>query len=367
MSRGPTTVAFERDTLASALRDMTGAVARGLVPAFNCVLIEPGSSTTLTAANDVFQASVSLASVTCDGESPALINAERLSSVVQSFSTGSHVSIEIEGQAIRVRSGRASLKLHGEPVAAFPRLPAIQSDAPASLPGDQLGEAFGRVLFAAEEADELAIAPWKTGVSIFTGGGAVSLATGAKSGMARDRFECPGVDADFVLPIRTVDYLRRRLSSGEVAIHANQSAATIIQGSLSIRTRLVECQRPDFDKYIPTGQSGAALLDPRPLADALARALLVNDQRNRMIKLEFEPELIRVSSAAAFGSGADEVPCEFTGEPVTLGARADQLRNAIAALNPDTLRIRLGGPSDPITLTSVARQGCVAVVMPMQL
>ena len=115
-------------------------------------------------------------------------------------------------------------------------------------------------------------------------------------------------------------------------------------------------------------------LDAATFASAVERASLIarTDQYN-IVKLAFEPGLMRISSnSPEIGEAEETIPAEVTGDDVTIAFNASYLMDAVKSLDSDTFILSLQGTNaqgmnlSPITIREEVDLNYVYVVTPVR-
>ena len=141
-------------------------------------------------------------------------------------------------------------------------------------------------------------------------------------------------------------------------------------------SRLIEGAFPDYRRVIPTEENirTRVTLDAAVFASAVERASLIarTDQYN-IVKLAFEPGLMRISSnSPEIGEAEETIPAEVTGEDVTIAFNASYLMDAVKSLDSDAFVLSLQGANaqglnlSPVTIREECDPNYVYVVTPVR-
>jgi DNA polymerase-3 subunit beta len=108
------------------------------------------------------------------------------------------------------------------------------------------------------------------------------------------------------------------------------------------------------------------------LQDAIKRVSLVAE-RGTQVRLEFSEGGLRLTAGGDDeGSAEEELPVEFTGDPVTIAFNPGYLLDGLAAVRTDRAHLSFTTPSRPALIKPVGEDGSVAegylyLLMPVRL
>ena len=171
-----------------------------------------------------------------------------------------------------------------------------------------------------------------------------------------------------IIPSKTVRELGRLLQqdeSEEVAIAPlkdNQVAYRF--GLVSMVTRVIEGEFPQFDKVIPPASKHTFTCEREALMNAVRRANLMTTATSQAVVFELAPQRLVVSKESAeLGSAREELPVAYHGEPLTIAFNPEFWLDVLKALDDEELTVEIAGPDRP----AVIRQAeFVYLVLPMK-
>ena len=146
-------------------------------------------------------------------------------------------------------------------------------------------------------------------------------------------------------------------------------------GAVTLSTRLIEGQFPDYQKVIPEGALAQVSVDAEAFAEAVDRMLLVAREDANRVELSWndagDGRLHLTAEAPGIGDMTDSVPAEVVWAEENDGAfeasfNARYLLDGLLALEGEVV-IEVGGPLNPAALTGGGGgEGGIYVLMPMQ-
>ncbi len=67
------------------------------------------------------------------------------------------------------------------------------------------------------------------------------------------------------------------------------------------------------------------------------------------------------------GSGEEDVDCDYSGDPVSVGLSGGYLSAALAAITADDIAIEFEGPLDAVLIVPLANRDTIQMIMPARL
>jgi DNA polymerase-3 subunit beta len=240
----------------------------------------------------------------------------------------------------------------------YPTLPALPEETGA-LPAEVFAEAISQVAVAAGRDDTL---PMLTGIRVEIAGESVVLA-------ATDRFRlavreltwsaaAPDIEAAVLVPAKTLAEAAKTGADGaEVHLSLGAGSAVGKDGLLGISgngkrstTLLLDAEFPKFRQLLPTEHTAVASVGVGELTEAIKRVALVAD-RGAQVRMEFSDDLLRLSAGADdVGRAEEDLPVDFTGEPLTIAFNPTYLTDGLGSLHAERVSFGFTTPSRPAVL-----------------
>ncbi len=151
----------------------------------------------------------------------------------------------------------------------------------------------------------------------------------------------------------------------KVSVSDNQIEFVI--GTVSVGSRLIEGQFPDYQKVIPESFERRLTVDAREFEAALRRALIVAREDGSRVSLNTEGQNLRISAESQdVGEVIDEIGAELEGEEIAVAFNARYLLDVMSVIHADKVHLELSGPLNPGTLRPSGTADYIYVLMPMQ-
>jgi DNA polymerase-3 subunit beta len=352
----------ERDVLA----DAAAWVARSLptrpsVPVLGGVLVEAttgGDGDRLTVSGFDYETSARVQLDATIGDPGRVLVSGRLLADITRALPPKPVDVVVDGARAAITCGNSRFSLPTMPVEDYPQLPAMPQLAGA-VAADRLAEAVAQVAVAAGRDDTL---PMLTGIRVEIDGPQLTLAATDRFRLAVRELEWePGEDlaagsSAVLIPARTLAEIAKTLAGAgtiQLALSAGDGMLGVTGGGRRATTRLLDAEFPRFRQLIPTDHTSAAVLEVATLVEAIKRVALVTD-RVAQVRLEFGEDGLRLSAGGDdVGSAEEELPCEFSGEPLTIAFNPGYLLDALGALHCERTQLTFTTPSRPALVRPV--------------
>lgn len=319
----------ERDVLIEALSTAGRAVSgRGGLPGLSGVRAQlVGDQLELTGSDLDLTISVS---VTVAGESDgvAVIPARLASDIVRALEPGA-VSVSADNDELSISAGRSQFSIRLIVGDEFPQL-AVLSVEPVSIGSKEFAEALRQVVPAASSDDSR---PILTGVLMAAEAGGIRLvATDSYRLSMRD---VPGVSVleegqTVLIPSRALNELNRILSQGDnVQLRLGEREASFEVGSVTLVTRLIEGEFPNYRGLIPDSHPNVLTVNREELLDALRRVKLLAREATP-VRLEMSSEgLELVAVTQDVGQAREQIEGSYVGSPLTVAFNPQYLLEGV--------------------------------------
>ncbi|MFN8216678.1 MAG: DNA polymerase III subunit beta [Solirubrobacterales bacterium] len=362
----------KREDLVSKLSIVSRAVStRATIQALSGIRLTASAGAVTLAAtdNDLSLETTVPAEVAAEGT--VLLPGRLLAEVVRSLGDA---SVEIESREaerdVEIRSGSSSFHLRTLPVEDFPTLPSATEEPGLKLPAPALEASIDLVARAASRDD---MRPVLTGVFVTGSGSELTMVATDSYRLAVKRTELEselGGDLEANIPARALRELGRILAQEgveEATIWLLENQAVFAAGSITLTTRLIDGQFPNFRQLLPESYDHDVRLPRSEFLD-VARRVSQLAQRNAPLRLSFEPGQLTVAAETPdVGDATETMPAAFEGEPLEIGFNPEFLREGIDSVSGEEVLLRLISPLRPGLLQPVDNEDFRYLVMPIRL
>ena len=331
----------ERDVLAEALQTVQrGVSTRPGIPALTGVMMSTGAEGLALATTDLEVSTEVKVPVEVREEGQALIPARLIADMVKSLAPDA-VDIESDGTQAKVscRSFEGTLRcLSAEdfPTLRTPEGVKVRLDAQA------FGEAVGQVVRAASK-DEAR--PILTGVLVEANREGVTLVATDSYRLAVREISATGAgEAKSLVPERAISEAGRAAGGeekGEVEMTLGDSQATFRVGTLTLTSRLIEGEFPNYRQLLPE-PGGNKLTAPRQeLLEAVRRVGLLA-RENSPVRLELNALGVRLTSSSPdLGGAVEALEASYEGEELTVAFNPNYVGDGLTGVTGERVTIEL--------------------------
>lgn len=279
---------------------------------------------------------------------------------------GDDVEMELSETEMQVTSGNYTTKLQlvASGSAAILNFPETHS---GSIDAHQFARALSAVRYAAAVADFQAV---------FRG---VKLELGKTHtrAVATDGFRLAyyhlevgtGIEADIIVPARSVEELLRVLDEGDVALQLDGGQLSVAHGGYALNLKLMDGTFPDYERVIPANYPVSVTLPAAGLSEAVSRvALMADKSANNRVDLFVKDGQLRITAEGSFGRSQEAVSVmqEGTDSEIQLAYNSKYLIDALAPAAGD-IRLRFSGVNaSPSVVNDLGDPGYLAMVVPLR-
>jgi DNA polymerase-3 subunit beta len=330
----------DRDALSEALQTVQrGVSSRPGIPALTGVLLDAAEGGTLTLTTTDLEVSARLAvDVSVSEPGTVLVPARLLADTVKSLSDAP-VDLEADRSQARIRCAAYEGTLRLLPAEDFPGLQepgGVRIEVDAGVFAESVAQ-IGR----AASRDEAR--PVLTGVLVeVSREGCMLVATDSYRLAVRELVATADGEAKAIVPERALSEAGRAAAGdekGTVEIMVDGSQVSFRAGGLTLTSRLIEGEFPNYRTLLPEGHESRLTVSRQQLLDAVTRVgLMARDATP--VRLEFNALGVKLSSSSPdLGQAVETVEARYEGEDLTVAFNPAYLRDGLTAAVGETLRL----------------------------
>jgi DNA polymerase-3 subunit beta len=359
----------ERDVLVEALATAGRATAGrgGALPVLSGIRLEvTGDRLTLTGTDLDLTISVE-AEVNGSADGIVVAPGRLVTDIVRALEPGA-VSVEADDEDLRIASGRSQFSVRTHPAGDFPRLP-VPTGETVTLPVQGLADALRQVVRAASTEDSR---PILTGVLMAAEEGGLRLVSTDSYRLAVRDLAGLGVlaaDQTVLVPSRALNELGRLLAGAgdTVALRLGQHDATFSAGRVSLTTRLIEGEFPNYRQLIPSAYPNKLTVGREPFLDAVRRVKLLAREPTTPVRIALRPDGIQLAVITAdWGTATEDVDAKYEGAEMTVAFNPAYLIDGIDAMTGDEVVLSTLDALKPATLTPTEGDDYLYLLMPVR-
>ena len=161
----------------------------------------------------------------------------------------------------------------------------------------------------------------------------------------------PGFERRFVLPAKACQLLRQLLDKeeGDLEIVMDANGATFRWGAYELSCVFVTGTYPPYERVIPKENPFVMEVDRNAFLAAARRMVLTANSGSRLVRMLINSDQVELTARDIdyARSGHETVPCNYQGNPMSLGFNGDYMVDVVANLPGDTISLSLSDPSRP--------------------
>ena len=245
------------------------------------------------------------------------------------------------GGSMQLTSGRSHVRMAGMARDSFPVLPDFPGKL-AVIPPAVLLQMISRTIFAISSEESrytlnaaLLILKGETMTMVATDGHRLAHVETDPS-LAKEGYSGVSGEIRVLVPRKAMTELARLLGDApsEVGIEFGKDDNHLF---FRVGTRLLICrmltgQFPNYEAVLPKACDHIAIVDHAQINAAIRRVSLFSDDRTHSIRLQMEPDEIKVtSSGSEAGESEEVVPASYSAAPLQIGFNWQYITDFLAA------------------------------------
>jgi DNA polymerase-3 subunit beta len=282
------------------------------------------------------------------------------------------VRIEEDRNGVKVAADRFDSRMQTLPREDFPTLPEASGTARAKLPRAALQEMVAKTQFAITGED----------TRYFLNGAKFVLKPDSLTLVATDGHRLALVEVKHnvgvaqeigvILPKKTLLELGRLLAEGDgdITFEAGENHLFFEVGSRVLISRMIDGQFPAYERVVPKGNDKRLEFERERITSAVKRVALLSNERSRAVKFEISKGKVEVtSSSSEFGEAREQIPVDYTGEPLAISFNAQYVVDFLNVVETDIVSLSLKDDVSQAVMQPVSAEGYdyTYVIMPMRI
>lgn len=325
----------------------------------NVLFVIDGNSATLTRTNYDGAITKTLA-VESKGKWSFTTGAEKLASVIATFDSGAQVSLSEADGWLRVKCGRSNIRFSMlKDNTTFPKLD-FEEKFKFSVGADYVRSLA--LVFHAADNDDTRIN--FAGASHQWRDGKLTLKTTDGNRMSRV-VTIGGEMPDVICPRAAVMLLLKLAAEAlDIEVSAMDGRMRWRFADTVLIYKMIDGKFPNTDRVTRDESPITIKLDADTLRSVVGRIMILADDKDRSCRWTIAKDILRIESRGLGDQGADELPCETTGDDLEVAFKTQYLRDALNALDVDTVELGLIDARAPMMIRSPAKPDALLVIMP---
>lgn len=357
----------ERDTLVEALGTAGRAVTTrgGALPVLAGVRMELAGDRLTVTGSDLDLTIIVEVEVAGSEDGVAVLPSKLISDVTRSLRPGA-VDLSIEDDDVRVVQAPSEFSIRVIPADEFPELSAAEGDA-VTLDATAFRSAIDQVEKAASSDDAR---PILTGVLMAAEEEGLRLvSTDSYRLSVRDLkgTSILGEGQKVLVPSRALKELSRAVGEAdEITLRLGERDAGFQVGSVTIITRLIEGEFPNYRGLIPSNHPNSLTVSREVLLEAVRRVRLLA-QESTPVRLAMSADgLDLVAVTQDVGQAHESVEAQYNGDDLTVAFNPEYLIDGIEVAPGDEITLETVDELKPALLKSAEDPAFLYLLMPVR-
>ncbi len=298
------------------------------------------------------------------------VPARRLLALITELDDGDIVlEADIKARRVTITAGGGVYVLPASDHKDYPSFAEIMvAGESLSIDGEAMRGSIDHVLHAVS-TDELR--PAMQGVHFKIGGDAIVLVAtdGHRLSECATNSIKTAKDTKFTVPTRAIKLVRALLGAEKMKITYGKGAASFAQGGLTIFTRLVEEDYPNYESLFPDDGKNVLTVNRKALLASLARVRMFSNSLTHQVRIRLGKEVsLRAEDIDGGGEARETVDGAYTGDAMEVGFNGTYLADALKAIIAERVVFTLTTAARTALLTPVGDgERARSLVMPVRL
>lgn len=362
---------IQREVLLKALQQVIGVIERRhTLPILANMLVQVESGKLAVTGTDLEVEMVARADVEDAEEGETTVPARKFFDLVRALPDGSRIQFQHNGDKVGLRAGRSRYTLATLPASEFPVIEQIELIERVELPEAVLKELMDRTAFAMANQD----------VRYYLNGLLLELREGSLRCVATDGHRLAlaeteldgavGSSRQIIIPRKGVSELAGlfELGEGNVELEFGRNHLRLRRDGTTFTSKLIDGKFPDYAAVIPIGADQVVTVARDPLRACLSRAAILSNEKYRGVRLELQPDLLRiVAHNPEQEEAVEELEVDTAVQDLAMGFNVGYLLDALAALDSDQVRLCMRDAQSSLLIQDGEHDRVRHVVMPLRL
>lgn len=345
---------LDRDVALTAVARAAAICARtNTIPILGHLVIEAADGAATVRATNLEVEITSTVEAGVIEPGSAALPAHTLLDALKSMASGAELTVVVDHQDPRaiVRSGRSTFKLPTLPASGLPRFMVTDAICEATMPGKS-SLVLSLAVHAAGQSDTR---PGLNSVCFLAERGRVrAYATNQHRAAAAEAEIADGPAWACMLQPRTADLIASLCEDvAEVSVRLTESLIEIGAGDVRLASKLVDIAPLAYERALGIDLPHTATADRQALIAAVRRALIVNVEKERGVRLDFTPDSISVSTLrAGAGEATSTIEAAHDGPPLYAVVNGTYLIDALTHVASAEVAIRARDNTVPLLFSA---------------
>ncbi len=362
---------IERSHFIKPLQQVSGTLGgRASLPILGNLLIKVEDNQLSMTATDLEVELISRVTLEGDFEAGSItVPARKFLDICRGLPDAAVITVVLEGDRIKVRSGRSRFDLATQPASDFPNIEDWQSEVEISLTQSELRGLIEKTQFSMANQD---VRYYLNGMLFEIDGTTLrSVATdGHRMAVSQTALGADFANKQIILPRKGVLELVKLLDAPEqpVVLQIGSSNLRAEVNNFIFTSKLVDGRFPDYRRVMPQSTNKVLLANCDELRQCFSRAAILSNEKFRGVRVNLADSEMRITANNPEQEEAEEVlDVNFEGDAIEIGFNVSYILDVLNTLRCDQVRISMSDANASALVENAEDDSAMYVVMPIRL
>ena len=328
---------IQKETLLNLLIEHNKVVPiRTTLPVLSCALFKVEKNNLEIHTTNLDQTIVSITEIKDEENGDCAIPMQKLFEIVSALPNEEIKITSNTDNLIEINNKNGTYKLTGRNTEDFPEKTEETKKNTISLPGKTLLKMINQTTYAASKDD---LKPALTGVYL-------NLQENTLTAVATDGHKLVKFikkivnpnkeEQSIIIPVKFLEIIKNIIKEDkDIIIDITETTITTKQKKLTLTSRIIKENFPDFNSVIPSDNTKVAKIETKEFISCLKRISILSNRNSRQIILHFTTDGVAVSAEdlETSTSGKEHFQCKYQGDEITTSYNAKYLSETVSHIN----------------------------------
>ena len=295
------------------------------------------------------------------------VSAGRLLGILRE-SPDDQMSIEADESKCEITGADSKFNMLCDDPADFPEIPEMMESTAITIPREDYVEMVDKTVFAAaSESTRYAL----NGVCFVFGKNFIEMVATDGRRLAYIKRKAKGVTEDMgsiIVPPKALQHVRRLLSEDDesVGMKVDDNKVVFQTSRAVVSSVLVEGHFPPYKEVIPKDSDKKASINKSSFLNAIRRAALLTTEEARTVRLDFEKNLVVITSEAPEAGKAEvKLGIDYTDDALSIAFNPNFVQDVLKVISDETIIMEMKDSTRPAVIHDGSDY--IYVVMPINI
>ncbi len=302
---------------------------------------------------------------------------KRVLELTREFPKG-EIEISTEKNTTTIKCAKTRVRINALPPDDFPGFPEIVGQK-INMKGDILKSMIQKTLLAVSKEESRYTL---TGVYLLIKGDSLEMVgtDGRRLSLIEETLKKDAVKQkkSCILPMKTCNEIMRIITDENLVLTLGEKQVNFVQTrqtktkedeqeSVSLTSRLIEGEFPDYNKVIPKGFQQKLMINRQELIEAVTRAYILTKEKGGPVKLDVKKDAIVVSSnVSEVGESSEQITVKNGEKEMQIAFDPEYMLDILKVIDSKDVLLGLNSSKEAALFRPMDNERFVYVLMPME-